>query len=369
MARLSDALPIGKQAGPSSIIGVLPGEGVGPEVVAGALKVLDALASISDRRFDIRRGGLIGEPAVKASGKSLNEQAINFCDAVFAEGGALFCGPGGARFVYDLRARYDLFCKFTPLQPVAALRDVGALRPERSKNVDIIAVRENTGGLYFGPWARDVDAKGRASACQQVAYHEDQVNRILDVACRLAASRRGKLCLVLKREGIPAISNLWLESLERIRQAIPVTVEMLDIDNAVYQIIADAHRFDVLVSPNMFGDVLADCGALLLGSRGMSYSGNFSPDGKAVYQTGHGAAHDIAGKDIANPVGQIMALAMMLEESFCWPEGADIIREACAAVMAAGLRTGDIAASDSRTLGTGKMVAAICDKVKSCVRP
>lgn len=368
MTRLSDALPARNRfhdAACPGVVGVLAGEGIGPEIITAALGVLDALSAATGRHFEIRMGGLIGTEAKRLYGNSLSEETAEFCKSVFADGGALFCGAGSAGFVYELRARFDLFCKFTPLKPLVALRDTGALRPERLDGIDIVAVRENAGGLYFGHGRRERDGEGRLIASHHFSYRQDQVERILGVAGRLAALRRGRLCAVLKPEGVPAISALWQEGLENLLQTVSLDLaEVMEIDNAVYQLVADPRRFDVIVSPNMFGDVLADCGALLLGSRGMSHSGNFSEDGKSVYQTGHGAARDIAGTDSANPIGQILALAMMLEESFCWPEGAAKVRGAVAATLAGGYRTADIAAPGSRVVGTRELGARICDALQ-----
>lgn len=368
MYRLSDTLSTVKHSRNTthpSVVGVLTGEGIGPEVVSVALKVLEALSAESGRHFEIRMGGIIGTEAKRLHGNGLSEEIVQFCDSIFTDGGALFCGAGGARFVYELRLRFDLFCKFTPLQPITALQDTGVLRPERLNGADIIAVRENVGGLYCGQWQRETDDSGCLIASQKFSYRQDHVKRILGVAGRLAALRSGRLCVVLKPEGVPAISDLWRETLEDIQKTASLDfAEIMEIDNAVYQLVADPRRFDVIVSPNMFGDVLADCGALLLGSRGMSYSGNFTEDGKSVYQTGHGAAHDLAGRGIANPVGQIMALAMMLEETFLWPEGASAIRDAVAVTLAEGYRTVDIAAPGSRIVGTRELGERICDALQ-----
>lgn len=365
-ARLVDALPEWSARGPAArapVIGVLEGEGVGPEVVPVALAAVEALAARRGGRLDVRRGGPIGAEAQRLTGASLTEETARFCEETFAAGGALFCGAGGARFVYDLRKRFDLFCKFTPLAPLPGLEDAGPLRPERLAGVDIVAVRENVGGLYFGEGGREADASGRATAFQRFAYREDQVDRILGVAARLAAQRRGRLTVVIKREGVPEISRLWLEGVERLSRG-GLEVEVLDIDNAVYQLVAQARRFDVIVSSNMFGDVLADCGALLLGSRGLSYSGNFGPPARAVYQTGHGAAHDIAGTGTANPAGQILSAAMMLEESFGWREEARRLRSALAAVLGGGLRTADVAGRGHRVVGTREFGAAVIDALR-----
>ncbi|MCW5591119.1 MAG: hypothetical protein KIS74_03375 [Burkholderiales bacterium] len=364
--RLVDALPGWTREGAVQrppVIGVLAGEGIGPEVVRVALEVLEALAGAAGVRLDVRHGGAIGAEARRLTGRSLTQDTARFCEEVFAAGGALFCGPGGARFVYELRKRFDLFCKFTPLAPMPGLEDAGALRPERLAGVDIVAVRENVGGLYFGEGGREADASGRATAFQRFAYREDQVDRILGVAARLAARRRGELAVVIKREGVPAISELWLEGIERL-DGRGIRIEVLDIDNAVYQLVARAQRFDVIVSSNMFGDVLADCGALLLGSRGLSYSGNFGPPGRAVFQTGHGAAHDIEGTGTANPSGQILSAAMMLEESFGWVEGARRVRASLAAVLGRGLRTADVAGHGHRVVGTREFGAAVRDALR-----
>jgi 3-isopropylmalate dehydrogenase len=335
-----------------AVIGILTGEGVGSEVVPVALSLLERLVAHTSRRFVLRHGGPIGKTALALHGSSLSGEVVAFCQEVFDAGGAILCGPGGERFVYELRARFDLFCKFTPLRPVAALRDVGVLRPDATQGVDIVAVREIMSGLYFGDWGQRPGRSGGVAAYHQFVYEEQDVTRILLVALKLAQCRRGRLCVTIKPGGIPGISALWEAQARRLAESFAVRVEMLEIDNAVYQLIANARQFDVVVSPNMFGDVLADCGALLLGSRGMSYSGNFSPTGCAVYQTGHGAAHDIAGSDAANPIGQIHSLAMMLRESFDWPQAAQALESAVATTLAQGLRTRDIAAPDSRVVGT-----------------
>jgi 3-isopropylmalate dehydrogenase len=352
---LHSALPASSlpfDASRSAVIGVLTGEGVGAEVVPVALTLLERLLAHTTRRFVIRHGGDIGKTSLARHGASLTGEVVEFCQDVFDSGGAVLCGPGGDRFVYELRARFDLFCKFTPLKPMAALRDAGVLRPDATEGVDIVAVREIMSGLYFGNWGQRPGRSGGVTAFHQFAYDEHDVTRILLVALRLAQQRRGRLCVTIKPGGVPGISALWETQARRLAEDYDVRVEMMEIDNAVYQLIANARQFDVVVSPNMFGDVLADCGALLLGSRGMSFSGNFSPKGYAVFQTGHGAAHDIAGTDAANPIGQIHSLAMLLRESFAWPAGAQALEEAVAATVAQGYRTRDIAAPDSHVVGT-----------------
>lgn len=356
--RLTSALPEGarKDIHPTPpVIGVLTGEGVGEEIVPIALSLLEVLAAHGSPKFTLRYGGMIGKPAIKHHGKCLTDEVMQFCEGIFAESGAVFCGPGGDRFVYELRARFDLFCKFTPLRPLPALADVGVIRPECLDDVDIVAVRENTAGLYLGEWDLREDANGDREAFHSFVYGQRQIERILRVGALLARQRRGSLTVTTKPGGVPSVSALWEELARAIAQEVGVDLRLLEIDNAVYQLIANARDFDVVVSPNMFGDVLADCGALLLGSRGLSYSGNFDAGGGAVYQTGHGAAHDIAGKDRVNPVGQILSLAMMLRESFGLERESEAILAAVEQTLSQGYRTADIAAAASRVVGTREL--------------
>jgi len=341
-------------------IGVLPGEGIGPEIINAALQVLEVVVANSARRFNVYTGGKIGIPAKKESGRVLTKEVVEFCDSIFSKGGALLCGPGGGRFVYELRQEFDLFCKLTPLLPLNVLADAGVVKREARADVDIVLVRENTGGLYFGKWGRKVNEQNVLTAYQNIEYRVDEVLRILEVAIRLAAGRRKKLCLVVKHGGVPAISELWINSLYRLSAGVDIETNILEVDNAAFQLIALAHDYDVIVSPNMFGDVLADMGALLLGSRGMSYSANFNPSGAAVYQTGHGAAHDIAGTATANPIGQIMSLAMMLRESFALFAEADLIEASIEETLNAW-RTADISAPGKKVIGTHEMACRIVE--------
>ena len=339
-------------------IGILLGEGVGAEVVPVAMHLLDLLAQRSHRTFKLHQGGLIGLPAKAQCGTSLSEEVTAFGEDLFASGGAMLCGPGGDRFVYELRARFNLYCKFTPLEPLPELRAAGSVRPEIAAATDIIAVRENMGGIYQGEWDEQGDPGDRV-ASHRFDYREADVRRIMHVALTLAATRRSKIHVVLKPGGIPSISSLWRDCAEEMARAANITLGELEIDNAVYQLIADPSQFDVIVSPNMFGDVLADCGALLLASRGLSFSGNFNDLGHAVYQTGHGAARDISGKDIANPIGQIFALGMMLRESFCWPEADATLRQAVRNTLRQGIATSDLIMPGTRIVGTAEFGDAV----------
>lgn len=346
-------------------IGVFLGEGVGAEVVPVAMSLLEVLASATSRRFELHEGGLIGVAAKALHGSSLSDEVTAFADDIFAKSGALFCGPGGDRFVYEIRQRFDLYCKFTPIEPLVELRQAGQVRPEVVATADIIAIREGMGGIYQGSW-EEVDIEGDRVARHRFEYRESMVRRIVDVAIKLAARRQRRIHVVLKPGGIPSISSMWRRIAQEMTGDAGIDLAELEIDNAVFQLIANPGQFDVVLSPNMFGDVLADCAALLLASRGLSYSGNFNDRGNGVYQTGHGAARDIAGKDLANPIGQILSLGMMLRESFCWPEADAALRQAVRETLRQAKCTGDIAMPGHEVVGTaefGRLVRANLERL------
>ena len=335
------------------VIGVLIGEGVGSEVVPVALQLLDILRDHTRREFVLYAGGLIGYPAKEKYGSSLSDETIEFSQSIFTQKGALFCGPGGERFVYEMRRKFNLYCKFTPIEPLPELIQSGAVRSKQVGATDIIMVRENMGGIYQGQWTQEVSKDGEIIATQSFAYTKTQIMQILKVAFQLANKRRQCLHVVLKPGGIPTISELWWEcAQEMCSEFTSVALYQHEIDNAVYQLIANPAQFDVVVSPNLFGDVLADCASLLLASRGLSYSGNFNASGNGVYQTGHGAARDIAGKNVANPIGQIFSLGMLLRESFHWPAGENALRQAVKTTLQSGVYTADIAPTGSKAYGT-----------------
>ena len=347
-------------------IGVLPGEGIGPEVIGVSLLVLEAVTRGTHINFKVRVGGKIGLPAQRETGHVLTPEVLAFCESIFAEEGVMLCGPAGGRFVYELRSRFDLFCKITPLLPLVALRDTGVVKADALEDVDILLVRENSGGIYFGKYKEMPEADG-LTASHFFVYREDQVERILRVAIGLASMRQRRLTLVLKSEGIPSISRLWIKVLNDLVKGSSLSFEILQVDNAAFQLIQPARTFDVVVSPNLFGDILADCGGLLLGSRGMCFSGNFGKNGMAVYQTGHGAAYDLAGKDEANPVGQILSLAMLLRMSFGLEELAGRIETALDKTLSEGWRTPDILTSDCKIVGTrelGSRIVQVIEELK-----
>jgi 3-isopropylmalate dehydrogenase len=336
---------------PGRLIGLLPGEGVGAELFAVVGDVLDALAGAGMTPLELRTGGAIGWEAEASSKVALTGEVTDFCAQIFGDGGALLCGPGAGRFVYDLRRRFDLYCKLVPIRPAPELADTGCIRPEHRRGVDLLVVRENVGGIYQGT-SRMVDGGDERSAEHTFSYKESDVRRILRAGARFAAERRGILDVVVKSDGVPAPSRLWKAVAEEVSAELGVRWRCLDIDFAAYRIIQHAGELDVIIAPNLFGDVLGDLGGVLLGSRGLCYSANFTEGGAAVYQTGHGAAFDLAGTDRANPSAQLFSLAMLLRESLGRPVEAAAIEKAIARVWRGGVRTADVAGPGSRVVGT-----------------
>lgn len=342
------------------VIGILPGEGIGPEVVDAALKVLEAVGKLYEIEFDLRMSPELGPPG--PHGRTLNDNVADYVQSILGLGAPLFCGAVSGRFVYELRARFDLYCKLTPVRPSTSLLDASIVRPDRVVDVDLLLVRENVGGLYQGEYGR---SDGGRVAYQHLTYDADQVDRVLEVSFRAAQSRSGRVTVVTKHGGIPEVSALWRERTSAIAEDFAIDSESIEVDNACFQLVADPRRFDVMVAPNMLGDIVADASALLLGSRGMSFSGNFGQGRAAVYQTGHGAAYDLAGTDTANPVGQILSLAMLLRESLGLVDAAHNVESAIERVFARGLRSADVANAEHTILGTQALAKAIADAMAS----
>lgn len=331
--------PLPPGAGSVARIAIVEGEGIGPHVIAGCLTVLEAAM--------IRHGHDVDVTLV-------NRGTRDFYQSCFSSGMPVLHGPVGGRFVYDLRRDFDLFGKITPVETWPELADASLLRPDRISGVDVVIVRDNAAGLYQGAFGiRDSDG----AAFQTAEYGRAQVEQIMRLACDVASQRSGRLAVTLKAGGVPTISRLWQEVAEATRDE--VELEFIDIDNACFQLVANPGRFDVLVAPNMFGDVLGDTSTLLLGSRGLSYSVNLNDQGNAVYQTAHGAAYDLAGKDLANPLGQLISLAWLVRDSLGLPEVAETMMMAARAVVNDGFRTFDIAGPTSTNVGTEQMCSLI----------
>lgn len=347
------------------LVGVLRGEGIGPEVTGAALRVLEAVSKVTGMEVEVRIGGAVGRDANRERTSGLSNGVIAFIEEIFASGGAVLAGAAGGRFVYDARKRFDLFCKISPILPSPALSNAGRFKPEFLRDVDLLVVRENMGGLYQGEWTNGVGHAGQRIAHHAYTYDERDVRRIITVAARLAVQRRGNLCTVGKTDGAPTISALWHDVAAEVAAEHGVTLVELDADLAVFHLLQYARTIDVIVAPNFVGDIISDAGGLLLGSRGLCFGGSFNETGGCVFQTNHGAAYDLADSDRANPVGQISALAMLLRERFDRRKESAIIEGAIEYVWQTGWRTDDLIGGepDSSAVGTRELTDRIVEAV------
>jgi 3-isopropylmalate dehydrogenase len=321
--------------------------------------VLEAVCGITGVRPEVTTGGDIGCDAEKTCGTPLPGEVVAFCQEVFQRGGAILNGPGGGRYVYDLRRQFDLFFKISPIQAGCGLAEASPLKKELLEGLDMLIVRENISGLYQGVGDSSTEGSGELVTRHAFTYRESVVQRFLHAAARLAATRRGILTVVFKQHGVPTISAMWQKCAQEAARAHGVLCKVVDVDLMAYQLVSQPQEFDVIAAPNMFGDVLADLAAVLLGSRAMSFSGNYTPQGHGVYQTNHGAAYDLAGSDEASPVGQILSLAMMLRHSFALEAEAGAIEQGVQDVWREGWRTREVMAHGMKLAGTRKMAELI----------
>ena len=350
------------------LIGLVRGEGVGPEVIAAALEVLSAITDADTLTIEACEDVEVGKRAEKKIGRALPDAVINFCEGIFARGGAILHGPAGGRFVYDLRRQFDLFFKISPLQSTYQVQ--AFLRDPREGASSTSSSRARIP-------AASIKAPGRTrtrrpatawpATTSPIRQHEDQVRRFIQAAARLVKERSGDLTVVWKESGIPSISRLWQACADDAAKQHGIQYRMVDIDLMAYRLIREPQIFDVIAAPNLFGDILADLGAALLGSRGASFSGNYDEAGNAVYQTNHGAAFDLAGTDRANPAGQIFSLAMLLRESLGLHREAAIMEEAVRSVWTEGWRTDDVAMPGTPTIGTKEMASRVAQRAREIV--
>ena len=376
-------------AGPSSLdwscnvkktyrICCLPGDGIGPEIIAEGRKVLDAVGRRHGVEFACE-DALIGGCAIDATGDPLPDETL---DAARAADAVLLAAVGGPKWdttdpaaprpeqgLLKIRKELGLYTNLRPVQIFSALAGASTLRPEIVDGVDMMIVRELTGGLYFGRRERFYDEAGAGAdgapgqrAYDTLEYREYEVERIARQAFEAARRRRGKVSSVDKANVLET-SRMWREVVHRVHDADYADVELEDVlvDNAAMQLINRPADFDVVVTENMFGDILSDEAAQITGSLGMLASASLG-DGVALYEPSHGSAPDIAGQGIANPLAQILSVEMMLRYSLDMGEAADEVRAAVTAVLDDGLRTRDIADGSTpaeRVLGTAAMGDAV----------
>ena len=336
----------------------LPGDGIGPEIMAEGVKVLKALGKKYDAEFTCE-DALIGGCAIDATGEALPQATL---DAANASDAVLLAAVGGPKWdttdpnaprpeqgLLGIRKALGLYTNLRPVQIFNALADASTLKPEVIDGGDMMIVRELTGGLYFGKRERFYDEEGAGAnggkgqrAYDMLEYREYEVERIARQAFEAARKRKNKVTSVDKRNVLET-SRMWREVVHRVHDEEYPEVELEDllVDNTAMQLINRPADFDVVVTENMFGDILSDEAAQITGSLGMLASASLG-DGVALYEPSHGSAPDIAGQGIANPLAQIMSVGMMLRYSFDMGEAADDIQRAITEVLDEGWRTGDL---------------------------
>ncbi|MGH8195954.1 MAG: 3-isopropylmalate dehydrogenase [Woeseiaceae bacterium] len=351
-----------------ALITALPGDGIGPEVTAAGLQVLDAIAAKFDHRFVIRQH-LIGGAAIDAVGEPLPAATIAAClesDAVIlgAVGGPAWSDPNAAvrpeQGLLRLRAELGVFANLRPVQVLPELAAVSPLRPERLRDVDLLVVRELTGGIYFGAKTRD-----EHSASDLCTYLATEIERIVRVAARLARERSGRLCSIDKANVLET-SRLWRDVTSRIVDAeFPdVELEHMLVDAAAMHLLQRPASFDVIVTENMFGDILTDEASMLAGSMGMLPSASLGDARRGVFEPIHGSAPAIAGQGCANPCGMIASIALLLRHSLRLAEEAAVLEAAIAQAIRDGARTADIAVAGDTVSTTAQMTDAIIRQLR-----
>lgn len=353
---------------------LLPGDGIGQEVVAEAVKTLAWFSAHSGVEFRTDTA-LIGGCAYDATGTPLPPETVakaTEADAVLlgAVGGpkweGLDYGVRPERGLLGIRKVMGLFANLRPAICFEALADASTLKRDIIAGLDIMIVRELTGDLYFGePRGVSIENNVRVGR-NTMLYHDWEVQRIARVAFDLARQRQGRVCSVDKANVLEC-TEMWREEVQRIRDAEYTDVQLshMYVDNAAMQLVRNPKQFDVMVTGNMFGDILSDCAAMLTGSLGMLPSaslGEVGTDGQrpALYEPVHGSAPDIAGQNKANPLATILSVAMMLRYSFDMGTEADLLEHAVATVLQGGLRTGDILEPGGKAVSTREMGDAVC---------
>ena len=352
-------------------IAIMAGDGIGPEIIAEALKVLDVL----------RHGGLkietetalIGGVAFDAYGHPLPAATLKLAKDADA---VLFGAVGGPKYdalprehrpekaILGLRKECDFFANLRPAIVFPELADASSLKPEIVAGLDLMIIRELTGDIYFGEPRSISGEKGNRVGINTMHYTEAQIRRILHVGFCTARQRNKQLCSIDKMNVLEAM-QLWRDIAVEIAPEYPdVELTHMLVDNAAMQLVRNPKQFDVMVAGNMFGDILSDEASMLTGSIGMLPSASLDADAKGLYEPIHGSAPDIAGKGVANPLAQILSLAMMLRYTFKLGEVALRIETAVRKSLASGLRTADIAKSGERICGTKEMGDAVVAQLR-----
>ena len=355
-------------------IAILPGDGIGPEIMAEAVKVLQALGL----RFEMETAP-VGGVAYEAAGHPLPEATLHLAQQADA---ILFGAVGDWKYdklerplrpeqaILGLRKHLGLFANFRPAICYEQLVGASSLKPELVAGLDILIIRELTGDIYFGqPRGRrsapDGAFAGAEEAFDTMRYTRPEIERIARVAFE-AARKRGKKVTSVDKANVLETFQFWKDVVTEVHQDYPdVALEHMYVDNAAMQLVKAPKKFDVLVTGNMFGDILSDEASMLTGSIGMLPSASLNEKGQGLYEPSHGSAPDIAGKGIANPLATILSAAMMLRFSLAQPAAAERIEAAVKQVLAQGLRTADIWSEGTTRVGTREMGDAVVKALQS----
>jgi 3-isopropylmalate dehydrogenase len=348
-----------------ALIVLLPGDGIGPEVTASARAVLEAAAARGGHAVRFEEA-LIGGAAIDATGRPLPEDTISLCeqaDAVFlgAVGGPKWSDPNAEvrpeQGLLEIRTRLGLFANLRPVRVFPELAGASPLRADKLDGVDFVVVRELTGGIYFGEKTRD-----DTSATDVCSYTVTEIERVVRVAGSLARSRNGRLCSVDKANVLET-SRLWRATTDRLvaGEYPDLELETLLVDAAAMHLISRPADFDVIVTENMFGDILTDEASMLAGSLGLLPSASLGAGRRGLYEPVHGSAPDIAGRGIANPAAAIASAALLLRFSLELPEAADAVDGALARVIGDGARTADVATAGEEVLTTAAFTQKVVD--------
>ena len=353
----------------------LPGDGIGPEVMASAEKVLDKVASQFDHNLQIDER-LMGGISIDQNGTALTDETLADClkaDAVLlgAVGGPKWDDPNAKvrpeQGLLTLRKEMGLFANLRPVSTHPKLQDSSPLKNEILADVDILVVRELTGGIYFGePKCRKVNENGNTYAVDSMVYWDYEIKRIVQLACSLAEDRQGKVTSVDKANILES-SRLWRQIATEVADNHPnISFNHLLVDAAAMHLITKPSNFDVLVTSNMFGDILTDEASVLTGSMGNLPSASVGESGPGLYEPIHGSAPDIAGKGIANPIGMILSTALLLRHSLKLDREAECIETSVNLALHDGCRTIDLQ-QDGNSLSTQQMTEAVIDRMENNV--
>ena len=354
---------------------IMEGDGIGPEIIAQARRVLDVVNEQDDLGLEFSEA-MLGGRAYDKHGHPYPEETR---EKALAADAILFGSVGGPQWdgkterhlrpeagLLDIRSHLDLFANLRPAITFAQLADASPLKPELVAGLDILIVRELTGGIYFGePRGIRTLENGERQGYNTDVYSESEIRRIAKVAFDAAQKRDKKVCSVDKAN-VMEVTVLWREVMEEVAKDYPdVELTHMYVDNAAMQLVVNPKQFDVIVTGNLFGDILSDEASMLTGSIGMLPSASLNESNKGFYEPSHGSAPDIAGQNVANPLATIMSAAMMLRYSLGAGESADKVEQAVSSVLDQGLRTGDIMSEGTTRVSTSEMGDAVVAALKA----